>query len=336
MTTANVCRVRRGLKLSFRLLQELDFPVTEILTISRVFPHVFATFPYETVDVLPTDRRDLVAIVSKDRDEAIREFDEHNGRIVAAFTPRDTGLRKSHLGNRHNLPSGVVAAFATNNELDDSRVVSMPLGVRMKNLRVLQRSRQDRRSSRTGLVYGNFATVDGLYPSSADGTPHIRVQLAERLRQSSWMNLDLNPLPRSDANELERYYSKIAQHKFVLSPPGRGIDCYRTWESLYLGAIPIVVDSAPMAAFRELPILFTKDYSELSQEYLEDSWRQMSARSYEIARMLRSWYFDKFMEAVAGLDSPRFVFLANDARLMEFGESWLREARTARDWFGEA
>ena len=44
--------------------------------------------------------------------------------------------------------------------------------------------------------------------------------------------------------DLWRYYIHIARSKFVLSPPGLGMDCYRTWEALYLGSIPIVLNSS--------------------------------------------------------------------------------------------
>ena len=33
--------------------------------------------------------------------------------------------------------------------------------------------------------------------------------------------------------------------KFVLSPPGNGFDCHRTYESILLGAVPIVVRDNP-------------------------------------------------------------------------------------------
>lgn len=35
----------------------------------------------------------------------------------------------------------------------------------------------------------------------------------------------------------------ISNSKFVISPPGNGYDCHRTWESLFLGAVPIVKKS---------------------------------------------------------------------------------------------
>ena len=37
-----------------------------------------------------------------------------------------------------------------------------------------------------------------------------------------------------------KYRELVANSKYVLSPPGNGPDCHRTWEALYLGSVPIV------------------------------------------------------------------------------------------------
>jgi hypothetical protein len=39
------------------------------------------------------------------------------------------------------------------------------------------------------------------------------------------------------------YRKEVLGSQFVLSPPGNGIDCHRTWEAIYLGAIPVVLKS---------------------------------------------------------------------------------------------
>ena len=38
------------------------------------------------------------------------------------------------------------------------------------------------------------------------------------------------------------YRKSLLSSKFVVSPPGNGPDCHRTWESVYLGAVPIVLN----------------------------------------------------------------------------------------------
>jgi len=41
---------------------------------------------------------------------------------------------------------------------------------------------------------------------------------------------------------LEKCLELVAQYRFILSPPGVGYDCYRTWEALALGTVPLVHD----------------------------------------------------------------------------------------------
>ncbi len=60
------------------------------------------------------------------------------------------------------------------------------------------------------------------------------------------------------------YLDLVSQSKFVLSPPGNGPDCHRTWEAIYLGAVPIVHASAwPFKAF-DLPVIVLDDWEGLS------------------------------------------------------------------------
>lgn len=73
------------------------------------------------------------------------------------------------------------------------------------------------------------------------------------------------------------FQSRLANAKFVLSPPGNGPDCHRTWESIYMGAVPVVLKrTLPESFVRNLPILEVEDYrwlldlpgAELNAEYL--------------------------------------------------------------------
>ena len=46
--------------------------------------------------------------------------------------------------------------------------------------------------------------------------------------------------PRLSVGE---FMQEIAKHKAILSPPGAGYDCYRHWEALAVGTVPLVVES---------------------------------------------------------------------------------------------
>lgn len=296
-------------RLPFKVLQDLDLPLTEVIAgkISYI-QDAFLTFPYEARETLPKGDRDLVVLVSKSsRGKALGQLCEYRGRIVVVFAAGDASVRSAYLRRRPGLSPNIVAAFATNNAMADKRVLSVPLGVRVNKLRPLQFVRQNRRREERGLLYGNFTLKDEHYPPDRASVPHIRKRLVERLRGEPWVNLDVSGDHRSTEEDLVRYYAQTSAHKFALSPEGHGVDCYRTWETLYLGTIPIVMVSTETSAFADLPILFTEDYSELSESYLEERWQEMSARKFEIERMLSSYYTSRFLDAVSQLDDPRFV-----------------------------
>lgn len=294
-------------RLPFDTLQKLDLPLTEMVSSRLSFVHdCFLPFPYEVRSSLPRGDRDLIVLLGRQGwEERMRELGEHPGRVVLVFAQGDAPIRNPP--GRRGLPPNVIAAYTTNNELADRRAVAVPLGVRINNLRALQFVRQNSSAAKTGLLYGNFALNERYYRPKPSGTPHVRRQLVDRLREEPWAHLDISDDHRLDPEDQLRFYSQAAAHKFVLSPEGRGIDCYRTWESLYLGSIPIVAASPAMSAFADLPILFTEDYSELSQAYLEQRWEEMSRRSFETERLLSTYYSRHFLDSVGTLDDPRFV-----------------------------
>ncbi|MEI7776223.1 MAG: hypothetical protein WCK17_15770 [Verrucomicrobiota bacterium] len=59
------------------------------------------------------------------------------------------------------------------------------------------------------------------------------------------------------------FASQLRQSKFVVSPPGNGSDCHRTWEALYLGAIPVILrDTLDSSLVDGLPIWAVDDWDE--------------------------------------------------------------------------
>jgi hypothetical protein len=57
-------------------------------------------------------------------------------------------------------------------------------------------------------------------------------------------------------------WTNMARYKFVLSPPGVGLDCHRTWEALVLGCIPIVKSSCIDPVYEGLPVWIVNEWEE--------------------------------------------------------------------------
>lgn len=63
-------------------------------------------------------------------------------------------------------------------------------------------------------------------------------------------------------------YEILSRYKFILSPPGEGLDCHRTWEALYCNTIPIIISSSIDELYIDLPVLIVKDWNEINENFL--------------------------------------------------------------------
>lgn len=71
--------------------------------------------------------------------------------------------------------------------------------------------------------------------------------------------------------DYETYASHLRDHKFVLCLPGNGLDCYRTYESMWAGCI-VVAPNIPM--YRNMqdlgfPIILFDSLSDINEDFLE-------------------------------------------------------------------
>jgi len=79
----------------------------------------------------------------------------------------------------------------------------------------------------------------------------LRQSLMEWQAYADNKSLTVN-LP-SQQDTYEDYLKKLGSHKYTLSPPGNGADCYRTLESVYMGCITFVEDT-PTNYLTKLPV----------------------------------------------------------------------------------
>jgi hypothetical protein len=75
----------------------------------------------------------------------------------------------------------------------------------------------------------------------------------------------------------KKYREILTNSAFVLSPPGNGADCHRTWEAIYLGAIPIVLKKYWPFTHLKLPVLIVEDWAEIPNLIATPSnWKTLS------------------------------------------------------------
>ncbi len=139
---------------------------------------------------------------------------------------------------------------------------------------------EDQDKKKEELVFLKFNTATTNHPSFK---PHK----GERLRALTIMKQNF---PDADYNLVPQnlYFDLLAKHKFVLSPPGNGIDCHRTWEALMVGTIPIVLDT-PMApkGYEGLPVVVVPNWNMVTKEFLEQKYEELhsNGRTYDWQRV---------------------------------------------------
>jgi hypothetical protein len=139
------------------------------------------------------------------------------------------------------------------------KTIATPIPIGLENWSIL----------RNGVPTDFIKLIDkGLLPTSKRSIRilssfSIETNSTERSRaiEFSRSNGDVFQMPTFTSPK--KYREMVSNSAFVLSPPGNGADCHRTWEAIYLGAIPIVLKKYWPFGHLDLPVLAVEDWSEI-------------------------------------------------------------------------
>lgn len=95
------------------------------------------------------------------------------------------------------------------------------------------------------------------------------------------------------------YFNTLPMYKFIVSPEGNGIDCHRHYEALMAGCIPII-ERNPLIEekYKGCPILYTTDYSEITEEYLNTKYAEMLNTKYDFSRLFLTSYTEEQINTI--------------------------------------
>ena len=81
------------------------------------------------------------------------------------------------------------------------------------------------------------------------------------------------------------YLKELSESFFCISPNGNGIDCHKTWESLYLKTIPIVTKSININFYKDLPMVIINDWSEFDPYIFSESFYEKIWNNFDINKI---------------------------------------------------
>lgn len=147
----------------------------------------------------------------------------------------------------------VSAWFAQNNLLNHPKVVSIPIGL------------ENAHHHSHGIV-GDFESLR-LRSGQQEKVPRIlasfTISTNPEERQAACLALQQSRVSDWVRLHSRQYRETVQRYMYVASPQGNGIDCHRTWEAFYLGAIPVVRRTAFLEGFQGLPVLLVNHWSEV-------------------------------------------------------------------------
>lgn len=200
------------------------------------------------------------------------------------------------------LPPQVAHWFAPNLTHPHPCVTALPLGIgpvgdpgTAPSAELVAARRP--RAARDKWLYVNFRPQTN---------PSVRKPIADhfrRLASQAWVTFR-DPEPKGKSSI---YLHEMGEHRFVLCPPGNGIDTHRTWEALATGAIPVVQRSAATEPFSHLPILFVDDHRRVDLLLLEQSWRRFVGDDSIPSECFASHWKNAFATARAAVVQKPFL-----------------------------
>jgi hypothetical protein len=97
-----------------------------------------------------------------------------------------------------------------------------------------------------------------------------------------------------DGTAHEKFHSAISRFRFVISPRGGGYDCYRTWETLFVGAYPIVRSTHLDVLYKDLPVLIVEHWTDITPKLLDDTYHHFMSKKWNLDR-LYNFYWEQLV-----------------------------------------
>lgn len=161
------------------------------------------------------------------------------------------------------IPDNVLSINAVNAISFGGKVNPIPYGLQRKlyvdddRQKILLKFMSSDEENIENLLYVNH---------SVNTNTEERSGIKELFLDKSWAKVELGSV-----NYIE-YLTSLKKSKFMICPVGNAVDCHRNWECLYMRRVPVMKKNDYLEyLFREYPVLFVNDYSELTEDLLNSS-----------------------------------------------------------------
>ena len=198
--------------------------------------------------------------------------------------------KKVILHNGDNVPSqdllnilieNSIKIFATNVKYKENKVFPIPIGLENAHL-----------NNNGDLNYYNFLNFCER-KFSKDNLILVSFAVHTDIRKAYENILLKYNLKNNVGMDLNIYRKLLNDSYFVISPPGNGIDCHRTWEAFYHKTIPVIERKFYLFEHLNLPVFVVdsiEDFLILSSREKKEIYKNIFKSQYE--NIFMQWWLD--------------------------------------------
>lgn len=170
------------------------------------------------------------------------------------------------------VPQNVLAIHAVNAIFNHYKVKPLPIGLQRQigaddnRLEVMkQLVKKDEYQFPTKLLYINCGLGNERNEEERAFLPYFI--------RFPWATCRFEPQSKFyPYSKYTNFLTELKDHKFMICPKGHGMDCHRNWETLYMRRVPIIKDHPYFRALMaDFPVLFVKDWDEITPKLLVDN-----------------------------------------------------------------
>ena len=189
-----------------------------------------------------------------------------------------------------SIPDNVLCISAVNAVSHGGKVIPAPYGLQRamnsSDTRIV-----DIKSSMKSLS-SKVKNSKILYVSHNEGSNIERIGIKELFHDKSWAEVHDKRVPYSV------FLYNLSQSKFMICPKGNAIDCHRNWEVHYMRRVPIMKHHPYLEVlFKDYPVLFVNDYSEVTEEFLIDNEHlYLKAQEMDMTPLTLPYFFDRIVK----------------------------------------
>lgn len=191
------------------------------------------------------------------------------------------------------IPKNLKLWFAQNVCVENDRIVSIPIGMENsmwfsafgvnKIEAIVNKKNEDKNIKK--LVYINH---------NVQTNPKERQIIYDIFDNCSFATCQKG----GNGQNFNQYIDNIYNHKFVICPEGNGTDTHRTWETLYLGSIPIEKRNINNSQYTDLPICFVNDWSDINEEFLNSEYNRIKNSNFNYEKLSFRYWSDRIKNSI--------------------------------------